>query len=275
VSWRALYEQICDYEGPDLYRDVLRARSFDEERRWLDEFGKRRGSPIPPATPEELWELYALSRVVDMLRQRADIAEFMESLGLQRIEPRPFHPFFHEVVTIAEETTELWPGYMLGPLLIARAGCAVKADFPKEIAERSTLYWAYLRRNRPTNDLSLGWGSNSQWRTSFRRESTRARTLMAWTRTSTRRRSWSCCGIAASCAARSAMTTAGRTATRIGKSSRRYTSGMAPKLRTIRTARRHASVSRRAVRSAMKAVVQARTKPTPKSTAKGHQAGNA
>jgi hypothetical protein len=170
VSWRALYEQICDYEGPDLYRDVLRARSFDEERRWLDEFGKRRGSPIPPATPEELWELYALSRVVDMLRQRADIAEFMESLGLQRIEPRPFHPFFHEVVTIAEETTELWPGYMLGPLLIARAGCAVKADFPKEIAERSTLYWAFLRRNRPTNDLSLGWGSNSQWRTSFRRD---------------------------------------------------------------------------------------------------------
>ncbi|HYU25730.1 MAG TPA: hypothetical protein VEO74_11035 [Thermoanaerobaculia bacterium] len=57
MSWRTLYEQIRDYEGSDLYRDVLRSRSFDEERRWLDEFGKRRGSPIPPATPEELWEL--------------------------------------------------------------------------------------------------------------------------------------------------------------------------------------------------------------------------
>ena len=40
----------------------------------------------------------------------------------------------------------------------------------KEVAERSTLYWAFARNNRPTEDLSNGWGSNSQWRTSFRRD---------------------------------------------------------------------------------------------------------
>lgn len=36
------------------------------------------------------------------------------------------------------------------------------------MADRSPLYWTFLRRHRPTVDLSQGWGSNSQWRTGFR-----------------------------------------------------------------------------------------------------------
>ena len=170
LSFRELYEEIRDYEGGDLYADVLRRRALDDERGWLAAFGRRRGRPIPEATTEELWQLYALSRVVDMLRLRADIAEFMESLGLRRIAPRPFHPFFHEVVSVGGRFAEVWPGYMLGPLVIARAGVVADADFPKEVAETSTLYWAFRRANRPTADLSMGWGSNSQWRTTFRRD---------------------------------------------------------------------------------------------------------
>lgn len=38
------------------------------------------------------------------------------------------------------------------------------------LAQTSTLYWAYRRKYRPYVDLSHGWGSNSQWRTSFRRD---------------------------------------------------------------------------------------------------------
>lgn len=38
------------------------------------------------------------------------------------------------------------------------------------VAERSTLYWAWWRRNRSTHDRSHGWGGNSQWRTDFRRD---------------------------------------------------------------------------------------------------------
>ena len=34
----------------------------------------------------------------------------------------------------------------------------------------SPLYWASRRRYRPAVDLSHGWGSNSLWRTSFRRD---------------------------------------------------------------------------------------------------------
>jgi hypothetical protein len=58
---------------------------------------------------------------------------------------------------------------MLGPLVIARAG-VVAGGFVKEIAESSTLYWAYYRANRRTEDLSRGWGHNSQWRTALRRD---------------------------------------------------------------------------------------------------------
>lgn len=73
-----------------------------------------------------------------------------------------------------EETAlaeEYWPGFMLGPLVMSRAGVrVVSAEFVKEVAERSTLYWALTRRTRPASDLSHGWGGNSQWRTEHRRD---------------------------------------------------------------------------------------------------------
>jgi hypothetical protein len=37
-------------------------------------------------------------------------------------------------------------------------------------AATSTLHWAWARRHRPVEDLSHGWGSNSQWDTDFRRD---------------------------------------------------------------------------------------------------------
>jgi hypothetical protein len=62
---------------------------------------------------------------------------------------------------------------MLGDMLFARAGVHVEggADFVvKTFAERSAMFWTWMRCNRPTQDLSMGWGSNSQWRTDFRRD---------------------------------------------------------------------------------------------------------
>jgi hypothetical protein len=53
----------------------------------------------------------------------------------------------------------------------ARAGCVVRGGSKhvrKEVAETSTLYWAYWRKNRRCLDLSEGWGSNSSWATEFR-----------------------------------------------------------------------------------------------------------
>jgi hypothetical protein len=67
----------------------------------------------------------------------------------------------------------LWPGLMLGDMLFSRSGVEViggRKNVVKDIAEQSTLYFTYRRHHRRTNDLSMGWGSNSQWRTSFRRD---------------------------------------------------------------------------------------------------------
>jgi hypothetical protein len=199
--YRDLYDEILSYEGDALYADRLRpwlARN-DGERRWLDGVRARRGHPVPPVQPEESCRLYALSRIVDLLQLsfappapepawtiarvgRDEYARFMDALGLEAVERPGFHPFFHEVVTVdpladddaPPEVAELcWPCYALGPLLVTRAGCRVRAGrlhLRKEVAERSTLYWAFARNHRKTDDLSRGWGSNSQWRTSFRRD---------------------------------------------------------------------------------------------------------
>lgn len=199
--YRDLYDQMLQYEGDALFDALLRPwlDEHGEERRWLEELGRREGDPIPGVEPEELWRLYALSRIIQLLQLslappasdpawklapigREEFDGFMTALGMEPIERSGFHPFFHEVVTVdqlpdenaqAEVAEVYWPGYTLGPLLISRAGCRVRAGrshLRKEVAENSTLYWAYARNHRPAADLSHGWGGNSQWRTSFRRD---------------------------------------------------------------------------------------------------------
>jgi hypothetical protein len=199
--YRQLHDEMLEYEGDGLHDDILQPwlRAQDGERRWLDELRGRRGRPVPPVSPEGSWRLYALSRIVDLLQlsfvprrleegwnvapvAADEFARFMDALGLQAIDRAEFHPFYHEIVTVDQAPDDdaspgiaevLWPGYALGPLLISRAGVRVRAgrrNLVKEIAERSTLYWAYARNNRRTEDPGLGWGGNSQWRTPFRRD---------------------------------------------------------------------------------------------------------
>ena len=42
-------------------------------------------APIPAASPEDLWRLYAFSRIVDLVLREGQFTEFMEWWGLQRI----------------------------------------------------------------------------------------------------------------------------------------------------------------------------------------------
>lgn len=63
--------------------------------------------------------------------------------------------------------------YLMGSMLLKRAGVVVTAGtrhLVAGVADRSTLYWTFWRRSRPTDDLSHGWGHNSQWSTDFRRD---------------------------------------------------------------------------------------------------------
>ncbi len=202
---QAIYRELCaaitSYDGDALHRRVLLPwiQANRNEREWLLSFASRRGSPIPPAGVEELWRLYALSRVNQLLLSSfqhgsaaghfrgADVSQdqyvgFFEAMGLAVRQESSFSPFHHEIVTVDYATNDLdplevesssWPCLMLGDMLFSRAGVRVRGGsrvVNKGIAESSTLYWAYRRKNRPYQDQSHGWGSNSQWRTSFRRD---------------------------------------------------------------------------------------------------------
>ena len=142
-------------------------------------------------------ELYALSRFADLILllvqgaeapptfgrlTPADFGAFFEALGFTRIEDRPYTPFHHEVVEVVEEPRweprrveilhTFWPGFMWGDMLFLRSGVRVACSpdtMRKPIAEKSTLHFAHRRLGRPTYDLSVGWGHNSQWKTGFYR----------------------------------------------------------------------------------------------------------
>lgn len=197
LPYRLLIEQLERTERTDGLFPWLEANPG--EREWLEAFAARPGDPVPPADPVDLYRLYALSRLVQTLTRAFQIGpstedpwpgpaidvevftRFFHALGLQTVTPRTYCPFDHEVVHL--DTVEgpgipiirqvLWPRLMLGNLLIARAGIRLHASqdvFPLQHIATSTLYWAYRRRLRPVQDLSHGWGHNSQWRTSFRRD---------------------------------------------------------------------------------------------------------
>ena len=187
APYRALLEELCEADNTEILSRWLTENSA--EIAWLDCIKGTGSGSVPDLATEDNWRLYALSRVSDTLIHQTertgnsgDLELFMLGLGLEPISSLAFHPFFHELFSVAEHpdkladielTGEAWPGFLCGSLLIARAGVSVSAGasrLKKSVAESSTLYWAYRRSNRPTEDLSMGWGSNSQWRTSFRRD---------------------------------------------------------------------------------------------------------
>lgn len=153
---------------------------------------------IPQVTTDELWGLYSVSRVNDLMLlrfQNAPIEEngylgpeitlenyvdFFHHIGFTTREITCYHPFNCEVVEVIQsdiwsvEIAEIkWPAIYLGNMLFSRAGVVVWAPeslLKKGVADQSTLYWSHRRNYRKTSDLSRGWGSNSQWSTKFRRD---------------------------------------------------------------------------------------------------------
>ena len=107
---------------------------------------------------------------------------FFEMIGFTVVRPEKYSPVFHEIVSVEQSINDecpiklidvYWPTTILGNMLFSRGGAAVEAGshfVDKERAEKSPMLWAYRRANRECDDLSVGWGSNSQWRTEFRRD---------------------------------------------------------------------------------------------------------
>jgi hypothetical protein len=113
------------------------------------------------------------------------VDRFVELFGIFGARPvanTTFFPALHEIVECRPASTDdgaievveqLWPPLMIDDLVFCRGGVVVAAgpDVARPgVADRSTLHFEYWRRHRRTNDLSMGWGHNSQWRTEFRRD---------------------------------------------------------------------------------------------------------
>ena len=196
--YRELYDAIMDDE-PTSENLASWIERNPGEVEWLQAFRSHSGPTVPVST-EDLWRLYALSRVIQLLtlpfqRGRADgsawagpeitasdLSSFVGDLGMTVVAPEHFSPFDCEIVTAVQGAerdqpialTEIhWPALMLGDMLIARAGVSIIGGanwFDATIASTSMLYWALRRKTRPYEDQSHGWGGNSQWRTAFRRD---------------------------------------------------------------------------------------------------------
>ncbi|MEU6235116.1 hypothetical protein [Kitasatospora sp. NPDC047058] len=206
VGARELYEGLLGYDGDDAYGDVAAPwleRAQDGYRARLAVAAECSGwwtaGPGVHGVQSLKWELYALSRVSDVLllgRQPADdpvdvalprlalpdddYLGLFGALGMTWAAGGGFDPLLHEIVEVEQsddpgspiEVTEVvWPGLMLGELVFGRAGVRVRAGAEhaqRGVADRSPLYWSFRRRHRPTVDLSQGWGGNSQWGTDLR-----------------------------------------------------------------------------------------------------------
>lgn len=201
-AWQAmrwgLFDATRDYAGGDWAADVLRP-ALQSAPRLVDAVHRAGAAPMHATTleVEDLWHLYALSRVTDLLLldhqvpadsdERATVnpegyAAFVTAFRGWWPADAAYHPFLHEIVDVvpaddpdepATVTKTWWPGFFCDTLLMARGGVTVRAGarvLDPAVAAGSPLYWAWLRRNRPAVDLSHGWGHNSQWRTSFRRD---------------------------------------------------------------------------------------------------------
>ena len=190
--------------GPQLERWVEDGRLAVESFRYLARASAVHIDGNVEVANRNLWNLYALSRVVDLLLlplqppsntpfheslpllriSREQLSSFMGAIGLLEFTREDFHPFYHEVVSAVSGRTyaaslagrgvkHLWPAFMLEDMIICRAGVVTQVDDPsidRSILESSPLYWSCWRRHRECYDLSKGWGSNSQWGTSFRRD---------------------------------------------------------------------------------------------------------
>jgi len=138
-----------------------------------------------------LYDLFALSVLNDLLivhpllLSAAQYRRFFEALGFSLFSAREhFNPLTCEVVELSNWPKAekgicvwgccYWPGLRFGDMIFSRCGvslgCHPSHGIVEGIADCSHLYFTNRRLRRPCSDLSHGWGSNSRWATTMRRD---------------------------------------------------------------------------------------------------------
>ena len=172
-SLRQVFHALCDLGEEEDATELL---DFAAQQEWMADVARRAANearldntmPLEPETDDlltTLWELYAASRVRDVLlfgHQPApvedsvreldkalyrepprfrpvgidEVIRFFAAIGAQPVTEASFDPILHEVVTCeASEDEEApiqiigqaWPALMIGELVFTRAGVHIKA----------------------------------------------------------------------------------------------------------------------------------------------------
>ncbi len=200
LNMRGLFGEIDEFEGENLFEELLRpwlAKSNYID--FIDDVAENLHQGYTTLNVVHREELYALSRVLDILTlpfqtscsaflddgwqvhrlSLSDYISFVEGLGLEIVKPKQFHPFNCEIFQAEQAekgqenfqiTKTIFPAVYLKNLLIKRAGVFISLDenYDIDYINSAKIYWAYARNNRPCEDLSHGWGHNSQWGTEHR-----------------------------------------------------------------------------------------------------------
>lgn len=192
-----LYFEIIEFEGENIFESVLKKWVIENcYKYYLLGLSTKIKTDKVSLSIDDKFELYALSRVLDILTLQfqpqkitkdsylvepklllSEFIEFIKVLGLDISTPKYFHTFDCEIIEAEPGDVDFkiieynFPAIKLKNLMIKRAGVRILLNpdlFNLNLVNNSKIYWAFKRKNRNHEDLSHGWGSNSQWRTSFR-----------------------------------------------------------------------------------------------------------
>lgn len=191
------FETILDFKAEGFFESVIKKWIVENDyKNYISNISNKISGRKNELLQEDIWELYALSRVLDLLTlpfqtdndaddsdwkgPRITVAEYIEFnnlLGLEITTPFSFKPFNCEIIEaqIGMNDFEIiecnFPAVKLNNLMIKKAGVKILLNpdkFNLNLINKASIYWAFRRKNRKYFDLSQGWGSNSQWRTDLR-----------------------------------------------------------------------------------------------------------
>ena len=197
MSFKELYYKIIQNQEAKLTERVLsefvKVKSYAEK---IDVIKNKIRRGEFDLQDDELWELYAISCVLDVLTLRyqpnnnADesnwlgpdlslehILEFIDKIGLTSKPVNYFHTFSCEIIEAipGEKNFDIakvfFPSIFIENLIIKRAGVQITLNpiqFNLKLVNNTSIYWEHIRKNRNFYNQSQGWGGNSQWRTCFR-----------------------------------------------------------------------------------------------------------
>lgn len=197
LSIKDLYFKIQEFRGEEIFETLIQKWVLENDyKKYISNLSLKIQIEKIELTQEDIWELYALSRVLDILTLQfqtnnrvddsswagtqislSEYVEFNNMIGLTTEIPSAFKPFDCEIIEAQAGQNDFqinetcFPASKLNNLIIKRAGVKVslnKEKYDVGLVNLASIYWTFWRKNRKYSDLSQGWGSNSQWRTDLR-----------------------------------------------------------------------------------------------------------